>query len=121
MYAFDASHLDIGCGGRARDCGDRDVSEFANFPDPFGHCLDNLVRVNDTEVVIGDKGQCAAAFVDRMSQHYRSSQLDSHYASCQETFTSIHLFLTQTAVADEFKGLREPFLRQILRNEQQAL
>ena len=50
--------------------------------------------MNDTEVVIGDKSERAAAFANRMPQHYRSSQRDSHDASCQDTFILIDLFVT---------------------------
>ena len=67
--AVDAGHFDVGSGGGARDGGDGCGNVGAHLCDAFGHGFDNLPFVDNTQVIIRNERESAAAFGFGMAQH----------------------------------------------------
>lgn len=117
MHAFDTRELDVGRRGGSRDEGHRPAVSTNGGGDPLdghGHVVHDLLYVDDTEVVIGNKSQRPPALASPAIEDDRPGLRDCEGATGQSSFDPVQSARLEAALFDEFDSAWKPRTRETL-------
>ncbi len=106
--AADAGHFDVAGGGGAGDGGDGEAGVGEDGGEGFGEVLEDLVAADDADVVVGEKGDEAAALRSLMDEDDGAGGSDGGFAGGDDGLGDADFFDGEIAVEDWRDGGGEP-------------